>query len=206
MTYQPYHYFARSLKKGKPKTHTFIEEKQPNWFQLPRDLRETLLVSELGSELTNLIETTPPFSESMGKIIAFPEFRTSMTDYSGADILRSILVSYLFAAGERRWKPKTFNRAWNDNLSHFNPKISSVEYCLYAPIAFMPGVSRRLDLGDGLSIRRLSVNEMARLGLLRSNTCWRLCASQIYIMAHLFLCKKNTLYETNRGNRFNRRS
>jgi len=154
---------------SKTKRYRFIEEKQTNWWQLPKVLRQTLLGSEVGRALSCLLETTPPFSKSIGKRIELPELGQSSLFHSGSDIARVILVSYLFFANKRRWDQKSFEAVWKDCLSYFNPNITSVEYCLYAPIAFMSGVRRRLDLGDGLSIRRLPAHKIASLASLDQN-------------------------------------
>jgi len=159
--------FLAEPSRGK-KSYRFIEGKQPNWWQLPKDLSQTLLDSEVGSALSTLLETTPPFSQSIGNRIELPEIGRGSVFPSGANIAKVILVSYLFMAGERRWKLKSFNRVWNDCLSYFDPNCKSVEYFLYAPIAYMPAVRKRLNLGDGLSIRRLPAHKMAKLASLDS--------------------------------------
>lgn len=159
----------RAEPSKKPRTYRFIEGKQPNWWQLSKDLKQTFQNSEVARELFTLLEKTLPFSQAIGKQIMLPELGQGRIFKSGADIGNEILVSYLFEAGERQWKPILFNRVWNDCLSYFNPEIASVEYCLYAPIWGFPSFSRRLDLGDGLAIRSLPAHEMARLASLDPN-------------------------------------
>jgi len=155
-----------ALPSSKPGRHKFIDEKQPNWWQLPRDLRQSIFSSGEGQSLAASVEQTPPFSHCIGKQIVFPQIGTASNYTSGSDLAREILVSYLFAAGVKQWKPTEFDRVWCDCVSYFNPAETTLEYFLYAPIAYMPGVPRHLNLGDGLAIRRLQASEMARLASL----------------------------------------
>ena len=153
----------RAALSSNSKRYRFLKETQPNWWQLPRDFRQSLFGSSEGQALAASLERVPPFSYSLGKRIVFPELGGGSVYDSGIDLARVILVSYLLEADARRWKPAVFNQVWNDCVSYFDPAVRTVEYFLYAPIAYMPGVARRLDLGDGLVIRRLPAEEMAML-------------------------------------------
>lgn len=155
-----------AIPNSRPNRYKFVEERQPNWWQLPSELRETLFGSVEARALGTSFEETPPFSQSIGKRITVPERGSSSVYASGLDVVREIFQSYLFAAGCARWNPSVYERVWRDCLSYFNPVDSSIEYCLYAPIANMPGNSRRLNLGDGLLIRRLTAKEIAHLASL----------------------------------------
>lgn len=157
-----------AVPSSKPNRHKFIEEQQPNWWQLPKSLRERIFSSSEAQAFAKSLEATLPFARSIGKSIMFPELARSSIYHSGKDVAHQILVSYLFAAGAERWKPTAFDRVWGDCIAYFDPANSTVEYVLYAPIAFMSGIVRSVDLGDGLVIRRLPVSKIARLASLDS--------------------------------------
>lgn len=148
-----------------PGRYKFHEEKQPNWWQLPKDLSQSLFRTREGKAFLASIGKTPPFSGSIGKTIFMADGK-SISNISPGYLANEILVSYLFAAGVGRWKPAVFERVWNDCASYFNPRDKKLEYFIYAPISGMSGVARRLDLGDGLEIRRLSAKEVARIASL----------------------------------------
>jgi len=153
-------YFAKLDRKR----YKFHEGSQPNWWQLPQNVGQSLFESVESKSLITTVLNTHPFSQVVGKDITFlgKGFRYSKP----SDIVTVFLISYLFGAGAERWKPTVFNRVWQDCLSYFNPAEKTVDYSLYAPIAFMPGVARSLDLGDGLEIRRLTAQRIAQLASL----------------------------------------
>ena len=155
----------RAIPGSRPGRTRFIKETEPNWWQLPRDLKSNLLKSVEGRNLVPLLACTPPFSDSIGKWICMPP-RGLSSRYSSDDIAREILVSYLFAAGTKRWKRAQFERVWKDCVSYFNPADRKVEVVLYAPIWGMPRVGPRINLEGGLEIRRIPPVEMARLASL----------------------------------------
>jgi hypothetical protein len=151
----------------KPGRVKYEEETQPNWWALPKNLWQTLVKSSEGVNLVDSIVKAPQFSASIGKTIFLATGKGVV--YSSPDeIARELLVSYLFEAGTGRWKPSVFERIWKDCASFFNPKEKKMEYFIYAPICWRLGtiIKRRLKLGDGFEIRRLSNNEVAHLASL----------------------------------------
>ena len=149
-----------SNKKGR---YRFVELKEPNWWQLPNELRSLLLDSYSGRSFTNLLERTPPFCHILGKTLHLQELGQGHTYESSKDIALEFLRAYLFASGPVRWKPALFSKVWVDLISYFDPNSTTLEYSLYAPIAFMSGVAQSLKLDDGFEIKRLSVHQVARL-------------------------------------------
>jgi hypothetical protein len=141
----------------------FVELKEPNWWQLPKELCSVVLDSGPGRSFTKLLESTPPFCHILGKTLHFQELGRSHTYESSEEIALEFLRSYLFAAGPSRWKPAIFNNIWGDLVNYFNPDITTIEYSLYAPIAFMSGVAQSLKLDHSLEIKRLSASEVAKL-------------------------------------------
>lgn len=155
-----------SNKKGRYK---FIEEKQPNWWQLPKGLKDNLYNTPEARALLTTVENIDPFSRVISKWIVVPALERSYLYSSGTDIVSTILVSYLFASGCERWPYSRFNKVWNDCVAYFNPDSKTLKYCFYAPIAYMPGVSKKVGLSDRLIIRRLPVKKIARIASLDSS-------------------------------------
>ena len=146
--------------------YRFVEERTPNWWQIPQQLSETLLDSQEGKALSATLEATVPFSAVIGKWIAIQELGRCVRYASGKEIAKEILVSYLFSSGLERWIARNFERVWRDLLDYFEPTTDSLEFYLYAPIAYMGGVSRIINLGDGLKIQRVQAHRVARLASL----------------------------------------
>lgn len=156
----------RCAKNERRARYRFVEERTPNWWQLPRSLRQTLLNSHDGERLSAALASTPPFCTAIGKSITIQGLGRR-TDYSsGKDIATAMLVSYLLSCGVQRWSLKAFERVWRDLLEYFEPSVHSLEYCLYAPLTSMSDVRRVVTLGDGLAIRRLPADRVAALASL----------------------------------------
>ena len=153
-------------KKG---THKFIETTQPNWWQARRILKESFYGTPDALELITLFENTRPFSEIISKSIVIPARGTGVFYKTGTDIVNTMLISYLFSSGCERWQRHKFNKIWSDCVTYFDPNSKTVEYYLYAPISTMPGVTQKIKLNDGLTIRRLSAARIAQLASLDSN-------------------------------------
>ena len=178
------------VPSSKPDSYKFVEEKQPNWWQLPKELKQTLFSSSEGQALIALLERTPPFSHTIGKEIFLSDRGMSKTYDSGIVLASEILVSYLFAAGVGRWKPTIFDRVWRDCVSYYDPEDNIVEYFLYAPIAFRLGITKQLDLGDGLAIRRLRNDEVARLASLNPALAGVLVGHRFTLWTTTFFVKR----------------
>ena len=149
--------FAAVRDRGKTK---FVRTKRPNWWQIPSRIRSTLLSSPEGTLAAEAIERSSPFAEVIGKTIGV---ETGGTSYgSGADVLRSILVSYLFEAGPARWRSSVLDTVWSGFSAYCSTAEGTVAYRLVAPIANMPGV-QPIRLEPDLSIETLPANEMALL-------------------------------------------
>ena len=157
----------RVLPGSKPRTSRFIEQTAPNWWQLPKDLRASILQSPEATEFLSSLDGVTGFSECLGKFIQVLDRATRYE--SAEDIAREILTSYLFAAGAARWNRSAFDRVWADCVRYFDLTEIEMKYTLYAPIWWMPGTSRRLDLGGRLEILRLSGAKRAKIAALDTN-------------------------------------
>ena len=152
---------VKKIKKGGRNRIIFEEQTQPNWWQIPKKIRLSLIGSEQGAKLLSCLSQTNPFNEAIGKTISLPELGVAQTCPSHLAILNDILVSYLFATGTKRWNSRAFDIVWNDCISYFNPANEYAEFWLYAPIAFLSGLPPRIDLGDGFEIKKLSPTKAA---------------------------------------------
>lgn len=153
----------RAVPGRRPNSARFIEEEQPNWWQLPRELRQALVKSPEGKSFITNIQNTPPLSLAIGKWVKLP---LSESNYQASDMAFVFLTTYLFATGGRQWRSSAFNHVWSDCVSFFDPGKKTLDYVLYAPIWGISGIARRLALEDGLEIRRLHFEEIARLASL----------------------------------------
>ena len=116
-----------------------------------------------GDHLRIFLSARLPFCHILGKTLHLQELGQGHTYESSKDIALEFLRAYLFASGPVRWKPALFSKVWVDLISYFDPNSTTLEYSLYAPIAFMSGVAQSLKLDDGFEIKRLSVHQVARL-------------------------------------------
>jgi len=204
-------FFAKAdrLKNGR---HKIIETAPPNWFQLPKELKDLLYKTPDTQQLAKQFEKTSPFTKILNKEITIPALGQSATYTSGMDIANTILVSYLFSAGCGKWNRKKFDKVWNDFQTYFDPASKTIEYFLYAPIVNMAGGFKKIDLGDGVLIRRLTENQVANLASLNSNlagysvyhrtTRWTTCFFEKRMELEKIIEKDNTpIVES--GNRYN---
>jgi len=166
MSTMPNFYAEPSGKNGR---HKFIETTQTNWWQLPKDLKASLYKTPEAQTLVSRFESTPPFSKVISKSIMIPSRGKSSCYKTGTDIANTLLISYLFSSGCGRWQHPKFNKVWNDCVAYFDPNSKTLEYFLYAPISSMPGVTQKIELDDGVVIRRLSASKIAHLASLDSN-------------------------------------
>ena len=154
-----------SERKGARRRVRYVEHAESNWWQLPKELHRSALQRIAGQEFLKSLGSTPPFSKAIGNALQTAAGR-GVQSISAAGIAREILMSYLFAAGLGRWRPGAFKRVWDDCTKYFDPTIKHIKYVLYAPLWGFGGVSRSVDLGQGLTIRRLPNREVARIATL----------------------------------------
>ena len=145
------------------------------------------LTSYSGRSFTNLLERTPPFCHILGKTLHLQELGQGHTYESSKDIALEFLRAYLFASGPGRWKPALFSKVWVDLISYFDPNSTTLEYSLYAPIAFMSGVAQSLKLDDGFEIKRLSVHQVARLATINPTLAGGSGQSSVHSLANTLL-------------------
>lgn len=154
-----------SNKRGK---YRFIEDKQPNWWQIPTQLQDSLLDSEEGRKLAGIIETTEPFALVIGKLIYIQELGRGQNYSSGRHVVKELLISYLFSSGIERWNAKRFEKVWLDLVKYFDPNNNNLEFQLYAPILLTAGVSRSIKLDQNLNIQRIPVHKIAKIASLNN--------------------------------------
>lgn len=194
----PYFYVQPSDKNGR---HKFIETTQTNWWQLPKDLKASLYKPPDAQALVKLFENTPPFSKIINKWIIISVSGVSSSYKTGTDIANTLLISYLFSSGCERWQHSKFNKVWKECVAYFDPDSKTLEYFLYAPISTMPGVARKIELNDGLVIRRLSANKIAHLASLDTNLAGyplrhRFTQWTSYFFEKRIECEKTVVTET----------
>lgn len=156
---------VRDLKRNRTR---FVEHAEPSWWQVPKNVWSEVFNTPAGRAFLHSLGSTAPLSTAIGKSLSIPEIGRGSTIASAEDLARDITRSYLFAAGSGRWKPHTFDMIWKQCLDYFDPAKNRVTYILYAPLWGFSGVRRRLSLGDGLEIRRLSHSRVAKIASLNN--------------------------------------
>ncbi len=146
----------------------FTERAQANWWQLPKNIWNSVLDSSEGTKLQEFVSTTAPFSKSLGLSmrVLFGGFGFTDSSLAAATIVKRITSSYLFATGIGRWRPGVFDRVWRDCVDFFDPSVRQRQYTFYAPIWGLVAGVRNVNLGKGLAIKRLPSTKQAQLATL----------------------------------------
>lgn len=148
-----------ALPGSRPGRTRFVEETQPNWWQLST-LDGALLDQPEAVAFLQLLERTEPFKSSFGKAIVCPGVTST---YAVAGIARLLLTSYLFAVPSPSWRESTFDKVWRGTQRHFDPQHTSMEYSLFAPIYGLSGLKRRVKLDSNLTIEIVKGKKLASL-------------------------------------------
>lgn len=150
---------AFSIEPGrKPGQFRIVEDPRPNWWQLR--LAASFWDEPDVVELEQLLSRTEPFSQTIGKTIVTPGLSEL---YQARDIVRQIIINYLFAVRPPRWRIEAFLRVWVGFKKYFDPRNQTVCYTLFAPVYGLRGLRRSVSLDEQVSLKKVSPRQLAQI-------------------------------------------
>lgn len=167
----------------------FVELAQPNWELIPRDVWRDAFASETGRACLRALALTKPFSSVIGRCLLYPATNLRIR-LDSTIIAQDIARHYLFLAGPERWKPHAYDLTWRRCTEFFDPGNNRLRCVVYAPLWGFGGPNKRVSLGDGVEICRLSPKDVAQIASLNAQLAGYVFENNIALWTRYFLVKE----------------